>query len=163
MSLHLDQLIPLRDAARLFGLSEARLHELLEAGKIRGAILPGGEIGVSESAAKINALNENLSKITREPFENLRGVHITASEGAKKYGVHRNTILKWAKQGFVRVIVGGYRMEVDEADLAYCASIHDQRKDLGNISTPLLDDMGRPCLLKHPRLSEYRRRRKKPD
>jgi len=117
---------------------------------------------VSQDATEINALNEKLAAISREPFEHLRGKAITVTDGALKYGIHRTTIFKWIKQGFVHVLMPGYRMEVDEGDVAYCARVHDARKDLGGQGTPLLDEAGRPYLIKRPKLSEYRRRKKTP-
>jgi len=161
MNLHLDHLIPLRDAAKLFGISEKRLHELVQAGKIKGAILPGGEIGVNRDAAEINALNENLRYIKRSLFAHLAGVTITVSDGAQKYGVHRNTVLNWVKRGYVKQIKSGYKMEIDEADLAFCARVNEIRKQHEMLfSGPLLNDAGQPYQIKHPSLSEYRRKKK---
>ena len=168
MTLHLDHLIPLRDAAKLFGLSEKRLHELVQAGKIKGAILPGGEIGVSKDAAEINAINEKLRAIKRKQFDRLRNVPITITDASNKYSIQRDTILLWVnKQRYIKILKTGYRMEIDEADVAYCAAIYElrrsfigQSKERGQTGAPLLDEMGDPYLLKHPKLSEYRRKKK---
>ena len=51
---------------------------------------------------------------------------------------------------------------LDEADIAYCAAIHTVRKQAGiRTGFPLLDENGRPGLLKHPNLSRYRREQRK--
>ena len=161
---HLDHLISLQEAANISGLSEIRLRELINEGKIRAAVLPGGEIGVSRELAAITALNERLQTISREQFKNLRGKSISATDGAQKYDLHRNTIIKWAKQRYIQVLTSGYRMEVDEADLAYCVAIHNERKKGYGVQTgaPLLDKNGQPYLIKNPKLSDYRRRKKEP-
>jgi len=159
--LHLERLIPIHDAAKLLGLSETRLRELVQAGTIKGAILPGGDIGVSENAAEISALNENLMSIKRSQFEHVHGSPITVTEASKKYDTNRATILMWVRQKYIRILTPGYRMEIDEADVAYCAAIHAARKGFGGqTGAPLLDSSGDPYLLKHPKLSEYRRRKK---
>lgn len=160
MTLHLDHLIPLRDAAKLFGLSESRLHDLVKAGKIKGAILPGGEIGVSETAA-ITALNEKLQTIKREKFAHIKGQPITVTDASSKYNVNRRTLLRWVDKKYIAVIQPGYQMILDEGDVAYCAQIYHARTMSGVTSgAPLLADDSTPYLLKLPNLSEYRRRKK---
>ena len=52
-------------------------------------------------------------------------------------------------------------MELDEAEVAYCAGIYHERKTLGITRVPLLDENGLAYELKHPKLFEYRRRKKK--
>ena len=160
MTLHLDRLIPIHDAAKILGLSEARLREMVQAGKIKAAILPGGEIGVSENTA-ITALNEKLQTIKREKYAHLKGQPITATDASSKYDVNRRTLLRWVDKKYIVVIQPGYQMTLDEGDVAYCAQIHHARRISGVTSgAPLLADDLTPYLLKLPNLSEYRRRKK---
>lgn len=98
----------------------------------------------------------------REDFldKNLIGVAITVSDAAKKYDVNRFTILTWVKRKLIRVLKDGYRTEIDEADAAYCAKVYHDRQKVGiRFGAPLLNEDGQPYMLKHPELSEYRRKR----
>jgi hypothetical protein len=161
----LEHFIPLSQAARQLALSQATLHALIESGKIRAAVLPGGEIGVSkqsaEQAATYEQINEQLRAIRREDFKKLRGRPITIPEAAEKYDVLDSTLRQWIKRGIVAVLESGYGKQIDEADVAYCAKIFHTRKSSNSLSgAPLLDERGNPQLLKHPQLSEYRRKRK---
>jgi len=161
LTLHLERLIPIHDAAKLLGLSETRLRELVQAGTIKGAILPGGDIGVSENAAEINALNEKLQAITQEQFIHLRGNKITITDAEQKYGIPNRTIRKWIGHNYIQVIDRGYPVKIDEGNLAYCAAIYSERQKAGVVAgAPLLNEQRKPYLLKHPGLSEYRRRKR---
>ena len=101
-------------------------------------------------------------QILRRDYGKLIGQPITVTDAAEKYNIQRDTILWWKKSGFISVLKDGYRMEVDEADVAYCSKIYNERKNSGTLSgAPLLDDDGLPYTLKHPSLSEYRLRRRK--
>ena len=158
---HLEHLISIREAAQMLGLSERRLRELVQEGSIRAAILPGGEIGVSKDLATITVLNEKLKSIRPTDYKNLRGVPITTSDAVGKYKVVKQTLLRWTRQGFVKVLKPGYRLELDEADVAYCAMIFHLRQNAGVFAgAPLLDENGAPYLLKHPVLSASRRRQR---
>lgn len=103
----------------------------------------------------------NRDEIIRQKYNNLIGTPITVTNAAEKYGVHRNTILFWIKNDYITVLRGGYRSIIDEADIAYCADVHHQRRQSGSLSgAPLLDNDGLPYELKHPELS--RKRKQKP-
>ncbi len=117
-------------------------------------------------AAAGDDINAQLAAIRREDFEHLRGNPITVSEAARRYGEKHNinlvgqTIRDWARRGYIRVLRpssgrGSY-MELDEADVAYCVSIHVIRKQHKS-RAPLLDENGRPYLLKYPKLAKARR------
>jgi len=69
--------------------------------------------------------------------------------------------LEWKNKGYLRVLKPGYRMQIDESDIAYCAEIYHRRKERGiGFRAPLLDSEGLPYQLKHPKLAEYRKRKK---
>jgi len=85
----LPTLIPLSEAARKYGLEEARLRALIEKGKIRaGIILGSGEMVVSEEEVRGEAVEakglrkEDLPEYQR--FSQLSGVGIGINEAAKK-------------------------------------------------------------------------------
>jgi hypothetical protein len=73
----LERFVPLTQAAKRSGLSEETLRHLAEAGKVRAAVLPGGEIGIGEQSARQVAsyeqINERLRSIRREDFKKLKG------------------------------------------------------------------------------------------
>ena len=154
----LPTFLPLPEAADKLGLSEAELRSRVESGTIAGGELPDGKIVVNISGNGTNGddINARLRAIKREDFEHLRGQAITVSEAAKKYGIIRRTIIRWADKGYCKIIVPGYRMELDEADVAYCAAIHEVRKKYKS-RAPLLQEDGSPYLLIHPNLAKARR------
>ena len=84
-------------------------------------------------------INTRLRAIKRKDFEHLRGQAITVTEAAEKYEIHRDTILEWTKR-YINILKSGYRMELNEADVAYCVEIHRIRKQIGiRFGAPLLD------------------------
>ncbi len=158
---HLPQTISLPQAAQELGVSVADLRARIDAGTISAVETPDGEIVVllrnGNNTTKTEDINAKLSAISRDDFAHLRGQVITVSEAAKKYKVPRNTILEWADR-YIRVISPGYRMEIDEEELAFCVAVYRVRKMIGvRTGAPLLDEEGKPYLLKHPALSRYRR------
>ena len=157
--------LPLSEAASKLGLSEAELRSRVESGTIAAGKLPDGEIVVSITT-KEDDINARLSAIKREDFKHLRGNPITVSEAAKKYGekygvkLIGQTIRDWVKRGYIQTLRessgrGSY-MELDEADVAYCAAIHAVRKQY-KTRAPLLKEDGSPYLLMHPNLAKARR------
>lgn len=93
--------------------------------------------------------------------KSLIGQSITVTEAATKYNVNRDTILTWKKRGIVSVLKDGYRLEIDEADVAYCATIFHERKQNGiGFRAPLLTNDGLPYELKHVKLAQYRRKKR---
>ncbi len=165
----LPQFLPIPDAAKQLGLTETELRARVKAGKIAAGVLPDGEIIVNTDITDLPTedINSRLREIRREDFAHLRGKAITVSEAAEKYGrkfgvnIVRQTIGVWVRQGYVNVISPGYGMELDEADVAYCATVHATRKKAGiHAGVPLLDNNGYPYELKHEALSRYRREKR---
>jgi hypothetical protein len=76
----LDRLIPLSKAARRLGVTKDTLLSLVDAGRIKGAVLPNGEIGVSESSGQVAAINERLRGVRRENYKHLLGHPTSVSE-----------------------------------------------------------------------------------
>jgi hypothetical protein len=111
---------------------------------------------------RVSYVKATKEQILRRDYANLIGQPITVTDAAEKYGIQRDTILWWKKSGFISVLKDGYRMEVDEADVAYCSKIYNERKNSGTLSgAPLLDNDGLPYVLKHPDLSVYRLKRRR--
>ncbi len=161
----LERILPLTQAAKRLGLSEGTLRELIGSGKVRAAVLPGGEIGVSEISAQQAAIyekiNERLRAVKRESFARLHRQPITMAEAIVKYKVPKTTLRTWIGQGYIAVLQSGYGSTFDEADVAFCAEVYRIRKEFGSLSgVPLLTDKGKPQEIKNTRLAEYRRRKK---
>lgn len=147
----LDRFIPLAKAARRLKVSEKSLRQMITAGRIKGAMLPSGEIGVSE--------NDLDQLITREQFEHLRGKSITINQAAETYGIHPETIRGWVKQGYITVLREGYGKELDLADVEYCVAVY--RSMDGARGKRLFDADGRPYQPKHTEWAIYQRERRR--
>lgn len=157
----LERFIPLSKAARQLALSQSTLHALIDSGKIRAAVLPSGDVGVSERSVQVAAINERLKAIKKDNFKHLCGHPISIAEAAKKYDVPDMTLRSWTQRGLVSVLESGYGKKLDESSVAYCAAIYMIRKETGSLSgAPLLDDSGEPYELKNLWLAEYRRKRR---
>ncbi len=131
--------------------------------KLNLEILPSGDVAVSNDTPKTKAdyLAENPDLAAK--LAPLEGQPITAPEAAEKYEVLKPTLFYWKNKGFITVLEDdGYRMTFDEADVAYCVHIYEQRKasGLGYRGVPLLNEYGGPYQLKHKKLAQYRRRQK---
>lgn len=128
----IDNLLPLTEAARKFGVAEGNLRALVDKGKIRAGKLPSGEIVVSEqdTQAQKPTAKEDLPEFKKHAH--LKGTPIWIGEAARKYNLLQQTISKWVKMGIIRRIgEEGYKVLVDEADVAYCAEIYHQRGGQG--------------------------------
>jgi hypothetical protein len=137
-----------------------------EAQKLLTNLSPGTKIEISKSPAgeivvsEINEVTKTKADILKEEYTDLVGQPITLSDASKKYNVIRRTIERWITQDYIAVInPNNYPIEIDEAEIAYCADVYHQRK--GKSGVPLLDENGLPYQLKHPNLSEYRALKKK--
>lgn len=148
-----DDLICLDQAAKRLHLSIEQLNAHIESGKIKAHRI-NGVLVVPES---------EIPSITRDQFCELDGNPITYIQAEEKYDIVGTTLRHWAEKGWIAVQKPGYGAELNEADVAFCAAVYHARLKAGIPSgIPLLDEMGRPYLqLKHPKLSEYRRKRKK--
>jgi len=136
----LPTFLPLSEAARKYGLDEARLRELVEKGKIRAGVLPGSdEVFVSEEEVQkrvergthgSGVRKEDLPEYSQ--FKHLENIPISISDAEGKYGVPNPTIVRWIKRGFIKVIrVEGRKKMIDERDIAYCAYIYKKNKGQG--------------------------------
>jgi len=147
----LDRFIPLPKAARRLGIAKETLLSLVDSGRIKGAVLPNGEIGVSEPGLD--------QIVAREQFEHLRGQTITIKEAAEKFGIDSETLRKWSKRGYIRVLREGYGAEFDLADVAYCAAVYNAQG--GMRGKRIFDRDGQPYQPKKSQWAEYQRARRK--
>lgn len=116
--------------------------------------LPNGRKEIYVKATK--------EQILRRDYSSLMGKPICVSDAVNKYHIPRSTVIDWIANQYITVLKPGYGMEINEAELAYCADVYKQRKEANTTrgGAPLLDSDGLPNSLKHPKLSAYRLRRK---
>ena len=146
--------LPLSQAAKKYNISENVLTRMIQDGRIEGAQLPSGELLVSDDGLGQTKTKE---QIIEENFAHLRGQAIAINEAAEKYNLQYMTIRRWIAHGYIEVIDDGYPMKIDEADIAYCARIYQER---GRRGTRIFDENGNPYELKRPKLHEYRRKKR---
>lgn len=110
--------------------------------------------------AEFETIQKTKQEIISEKWPALVGRAITVTDAAKKYNIVRTTIVRWKEKGYLEVLEDGYKMTLDESQVAYCAEIYHERQSAGiRKGPPLLDENGLPYELKHPKLSEYRKRK----
>ncbi|MCX7756085.1 MAG: hypothetical protein N2117_12720 [Anaerolineales bacterium] len=139
--------LPLAEAARKYGLDEARLRTLAENGTIRAAMI-GDTIVVSESEVKNSGKplrKEDLPEWKKHAH--LKGVEIGLAEAAEKYEINPITIFGWFKKGVISELrritgLGGEKILLDEADVAYCAEVY--KKVGGKQGKRVFDKHGLP-------------------
>jgi hypothetical protein len=109
----------------------------------------------------VTAEKQTKAEIIAAKFPTLIGKPITLSDASQKYSVPRTTLQKWHyRSNYITPIdPTAYPYNFDEAEIAYLSDIYMRRKLTGSRS-PLIDDDGLPYEVKHPELSDYRRRKK---
>ncbi len=137
--LTLPTFLPLSEAARKYGLDETRLRQLIEAGKIRAGTVTG-EVVVSEEEVRSEAIQEKgLRKEDLPEYQihaHLRGHSIGFTEALGRYNINLSTLYRWYKKGFIRETkrekgLGGEKIFLDEADVAYCVEVYRRRGGQG--------------------------------
>ena len=136
----LEKFVTLHKAQKTINLTMEAIEGLIEDGTLRAAVMPDGSIGVSWTSIEAILPREELPDYKR--FSHLQGTPISISEGSRKYGIATPTITRWMQRGFIaRLGKDGRRTLLDEADVAYCASVYKQSSGQGKRA---FDDQGRP-------------------
>lgn len=156
--------LPLTEAAKKYGLSEAVLTQQIQAGKIEAVQLPTGELLV---AAERNGHQfKTKNEIISEEFAHLQGHTISASEASRKYSkvfgvpISQPLFSRWVKANYIKVLGRGYRLELDEAEVAYCAKVYAEKyREYGGQmpGVRIFDDEGNPYRLKYAEVAEQMR------
>lgn len=133
----LPTFLSISEAARKYGLDEARLQALVDEGKIRAGVAMG-EVVINEEEVRNEAIQEKgLSKEDLPEYKkhiHLKGNPIWISEAARRYNIPAPTLTRWVKAGYIkRLRVDGNKIIVDEADVAYCHEIHKKYGKQGRI------------------------------
>lgn len=150
--------VPLKEAAKKHNIDEQVLTQLISAGMI-ATKTEAGEILV------IVDKNGNGNPQTKEEIINARFAHlqnqaITITEAAQSYDLKRKSLWQWIRRDYIKVLKPGYRMELNEADVAYCADVyHKKYKEYnGQLrGVNIFDENGDPYSVMHPALSRQRR------
>ncbi|MEP0807636.1 MAG: hypothetical protein HRF47_19330 [Chloroflexota bacterium] len=138
----LPHLLPLPEAARKYGVSQARLKSLIDNGKINAAMI-GEEIVVNEDEVRSQAVTRKEDLPEYKKHAHLKGTPIWISEAARKYDIPHPTISRWVRAGIIGQLgMDGNKNLIDEADIAYCAEIYHSRKT--KQGRRLFDDDGLP-------------------
>jgi hypothetical protein len=160
--LNIPTYLPLRTAAQKYGLSEKVLTQLVQTGKIEAVKLPSGELLVSAENGQLRTKDE----IIAQEFAHLRGQAISASEASRKYSkkygipIPYQNFSRWADSGYIAIKSRGYRLQLDEADVAYCAEIYAEKYkeyDGQMQGVPVFDEDGNPYQVKHQEVAEQKR------
>uniref|UniRef100_A0A7C4L3E0 Helix-turn-helix domain-containing protein n=1 Tax=Bellilinea caldifistulae TaxID=360411 RepID=A0A7C4L3E0_9CHLR len=131
----LPTFLPVAEAARKYGLEEARLRELVEKGKIRAGVV-AGEMVVSEEEVRGEAIQEKgLRKEDLPEYQmhaHLKGKAIWIREAERQYKVPADTLSEWCRKGYIRKLgAEGKKVLLDEADVAYCSKIYERTRGQG--------------------------------
>jgi excisionase family DNA binding protein len=115
--------LPLPEAARKYGVSEARLKTMIDNGKIKAAMIGEQVIVPEEEVQNASLRKEDLPEYKRHAH--LKGNPIWVTEAARKYAIPQPTISRWVKGGIIKQIgMDGKKTLLDEADVAYCAAVY---------------------------------------
>ena len=155
--------IPLKHAVRKYGIAEKTLLDQIKSGSIATGQLPDGELLVAE-----RDLNTNLDpslQIRQEDFVNLQRQPISISEASRKYSsehvfIPPQNFSRWAKSGHIKILERGWKVLLNEADVAYCAAIYKAKYEFygGQLAgVPIFDENGKPYRLKHSDTAAYKR------
>ncbi|MFN7037584.1 MAG: hypothetical protein ACK4SN_14595 [Bellilinea sp.] len=113
------------------------MRQLVEKGKIRAGVI-AGEMVVSEDEVRGEAIQEKgLRKEDLPEYQkhaHLKGQAIWIRKAEEKYGIPNQTLWRWMKSGIIRYLgKSGNKVLVDEADVAYCNEIYQQRGKQGRV------------------------------
>ncbi len=152
--------LPLKEAAKKHNVEEKVLTQLIAAGMIEAVERNGETVVAVDKNGNDDNEPQTKDEIIVAKFAHLRGQVITVTEAAQKYNLHRNTVLEWVKRKYIKVLKPGYRMELNSADVAYCAYVYQQKKaEYGShiAGANIFDKDGNPYQVKYPDLSSRRR------
>jgi len=165
--------LSLEEAARRYGVKEKVLTQLIADGMLQTRKTSSGETLVVADQNGDNQETQTKEEIIAAKFAHLKGQPISASEASRKYSddqirIYPSRFSDWAKAGYITSEFDGYRLLLDEAEVAYCAKIYREKyKEYGGRLTgvKIFDEDGNPYQLKYPEVARQmrseRRQRKK--
>jgi excisionase family DNA binding protein len=127
-------------AAKQLRLDLDSIYQLADEGKLQAAVMTDGSIGTSQIS-----VNHLLPKEALPEYQlnaDLKGVPISINEAGRKYKLNTSTLTRWMQRGLIHQLgKDGRKTLLDEADVAYCASVYRQNGGQGKWA---FDDSGRP-------------------
>jgi hypothetical protein len=160
--------IPLQAAAKRYGIEEKVLTQLISAGMIETKAVSGGILVAVDKNGNVGRADEQpqtKEEIIAAKFAHLRGKNISASEASRKYSnlygiqISNELFSRWSRLGYIKR-KAGYRLQLDEAEVAYCAEIFaiKYREYDGRMrGVTVFDAEGNPYQLKYPEVAEQLR------
>ena len=107
----LPSFISLSEAGKRLNLNEMHLRDLIRTGTLKAARIKGETVVEEEKVEKIATQPKKEDLEEYKQFAHLAGEKIWATEAARKYGVLRSTISRWARLGYIaRLDSDGYRV-----------------------------------------------------
>ena len=142
--------IPVAEAAEKYGYDLDELKKMARSGKINAAVLPDGDMVVSDDSIKAKILKkEDLPEYKK--FADLADETIWVSKAAREYDIAHQTISGWIKSGYIRKMgMQGNKRLLNAQDMAYCAEVYKFRKGQGK---RIFVQDGMPCTPKTGPLS----------
>lgn len=158
--------LSLEEAARRYGVKERVLTQLIEDGMLQTRTTSSGEIVVVADQNGNSQDPQTKEEIIAAKFAHLREQPISASEASRKYSknhgvtISQPLISRWVKLGYITVLKRGYRLQLDEAEVAYCADVfaHKHREYDGQMQeVNVFDEDGNPYQPKYPEIAKRKR------
>ena len=157
--------LSLEEVARKYDLRKKVLTQLIEAGMIETRQTPAGELLVVADKNGNGQEPQTKEEIIAKEFAHLRDKTISASEASRRYSdsqikIYPSRFSDWAKAGYITSEFDGYRLLLNEAEVAYCAKIYREKfKEYGGRLTgvTIFDDAGNPYQIKYPEVAQQMR------
>ena len=158
--------LTVEEAAHKYGVKKKVLTQLIADGMVQTRETSNGELLVVADNNGNSLESQTKEEIIAKRFAHLREQPISASEASRKYsevhGIPISHVLfsRWARAGYITVIERGYRLQMDESEVAYCAEIFAQKyQEYGGTMSGvrIFDEDGNPYQLKYPEVAEQLR------
>ena len=128
----LPSYISLNEAGRRLGLNSVRLQDLIRTGTLKAIRMKGETIVDEEKVEEIVSKPKKEDLEEYKQFAHLAGEKIWMREAARKYNINQRTLSRWVQVGYIkRLSDDGYRVYLNEQEIAYCAFIYSQRAGQG--------------------------------
>ena len=157
--------LTVEEAAHKYGVKKKVLTQLIEDGMVQTRKTSTGELLVIAEKNGDSQDPQTKEEIIAKKFADLRGQTISASEASRRYSrkygiaIGNELFSRWSRLGYIKR-ESGYRLELDEADVAYCAEIYTQKyREYGGQlrGVRIFDEDGNPYQLKYPEVAEQLR------
>jgi hypothetical protein len=158
--------LSLEEAIHKYGVKEKVLIQLIADGMVQTRTTSSGELLVVVDKNGDSHEPQTKEEIIAKKYAHLKDEKISASEASRKYSkiygitISHPNFSRWAKAGFIQVIKRGYRLQMNEADVAYCAEIYVRKhKEYSGqmIGVRIFDKNGNPYRVKYPEVAEQMR------